>query len=70
MFPIYFDIFKREQIGWLVGSPAQFVDPRIVANSEGREVVRVQSGGKVKVILNVLTKNHKEFKFDMGVAGG
>ncbi|CAD7937124.1 unnamed protein product [Amoebophrya sp. A25] len=53
-------------LGWLGGNPAQFVDPRIVAGTEGREVVRVQSGGKVKVIFNVLAKGHKEFNYDLG----
>ena len=55
-------------LGWLAGNPAQFVDPRVIAGSEGREVVRVQSGGKVKVVFNVLSKGHKDFNYDFGGA--
>eukprot|EP00392_Amoebophrya_sp_AT5.2_P012006 g12100.t1 len=55
-------------LGWVMGSPAQFVDPRIIGGTEGREVVRVQSGGKVKVVFNVLAKGHKEFNYEFGGA--
>ncbi len=55
-------------LGWLLGSPAQFVDPRIIGGTDGREVVRVQSGGKVKVVFNVLSKGHKDFNYDLGGA--
>jgi len=50
-------------MGWLFGNPAQFVDPRIVAGTEGREVVRVQSGGKVRVSFDVLLKDTEQFNY-------
>ena len=55
-------------LGWLFGTPAQLVEPRMIAGAEGREVVRVQSGGKVKVVFNVLCKGHKEFNYELGGA--
>lgn len=50
-------------LGFLAGNPAQFVDPRILAGTEGREVVRVQSGGKVRITFDVLLKDVEEFRF-------
>lgn len=49
--------------GTLFGNPAQFVDPRIITGTEGREVVRVQSGGKVRVQLEVLLKDTAVFNY-------
>jgi B9 domain-containing protein 1 len=50
-------------LGILFGNPAQFIDPRIVAGSEGREVVRVQSGGKVRLIFDVFLKDTDVFNY-------
>merc|ERR1719231_1906052 len=44
-------------LGALFGNPAQLVDPRIVSGTEGREVVRVQSGGKVNITFDILLKD-------------
>lgn len=50
-------------LGALFGNPAQLVDPRLVAGPEGREVVRVQSGGKVTVMFDVLLKDTEPFNY-------
>jgi B9 domain-containing protein 1 len=42
---------------WIIGSKPEFVDPTFVASGEGREVTRVCSEGKVKLSLNVVTKD-------------
>ena len=34
---------------WLMGRRPEFVDPRVVANGEGRDVTRVSSQGRVTV---------------------
>jgi len=41
-----------------MGRRPEFVDPRVVANGEGRDVTRVTSQGKV----NVLVRASKYFK--------
>lgn len=50
-------------LGALFGNPAQFIDPRIVTGTEGREVIRVQSGGKVRIIFDVLLKDTEAFNY-------
>jgi len=50
-------------LGALFGNPAQLVDPRIVAGTEGREVIRVQSGGKVRLNFDVLLKDTETFNY-------
>merc|ERR1719282_1679841 len=50
-------------LGALLGNPAQLVDPRIIAGTEGREVVRVQSGGKVRLNFEVLLKDTEVFNY-------
>ncbi|CAE8600464.1 unnamed protein product [Polarella glacialis] len=50
-------------LGALFGNPAQFVDPRMITGTEGREVIRVQSGGKVRVHFEVLLKDTEVFSY-------
>eukprot|EP00747_Dinoflagellata_sp_TGD_P184917 gnl/TRDRNA2_/TRDRNA2_41030_c0_seq1.p1 gnl/TRDRNA2_/TRDRNA2_41030_c0~~gnl/TRDRNA2_/TRDRNA2_41030_c0_seq1.p1 ORF type:complete len:414 (+),score=61.27 gnl/TRDRNA2_/TRDRNA2_41030_c0_seq1:72-1244(+) len=50
-------------LGALTGNPAQLVDPRLLAGTEGREVIRVQSGGKVKLTFDVLLKDTETFNY-------
>jgi len=50
-------------LGALFGNPAQLVDPRILAGTDGREVIRVQSGGKVRVNFDVLLKDTEPFNY-------
>lgn len=50
-------------LGMLFGNPTQFIDPKIVAGSEGREVVRVQSGGRVKIVFEIFLKDTEIFNY-------
>lgn len=50
-------------LGALFGNPAQLVDPRILAGTDGREVIRVQSGGKVRVHFDVMLKDTSSFNY-------
>lgn len=51
-------------IGWIFGQRPEFVDPKVVAQSEGREVARVQSQGCLEVSFNVITRDMKKLGFD------
>ncbi|XP_067002744.1 B9 domain-containing protein 1 [Anabrus simplex] len=42
---------------WLTGRRPEYVDPKILAQGEGREVTRVRSQGWVRISLNVLTRD-------------
>jgi B9 domain-containing protein 1 len=50
-------------MGWLAGNPAQLVDHRVITGVEGREVVRVQSGGKLRLVFEVLLKDTDAFNY-------
>lgn len=50
-------------LGALFGNPAQLIDPRFVAGSENREMVRVQSGGSVRVVFDILLKDTEAFNY-------
>lgn len=52
-------------VTWLVGSPPEFFDSDFVAQGRGRDVTRVASGGSVKIVFNVLTKNLKAFGYSI-----
>ena len=47
---------------WLLGTRPEFVDPKFVAQGDGREVTRVRSQGSILVSCNLMTK-------DMSTAG-
>ena len=42
---------------WLMGTRPEFVDPKFVAQGDGREVTRVRSEGSVNVTCNLVTKD-------------
>ena len=42
-------------VSWLTGTYAEFYDSKLVAQSDNREVTRVESTGVVKVKFSVLT---------------
>lgn len=44
-------------ISWLFGRRPEFVDPRFVAQTDGREITRVRSQGHMTVSLSVMTKD-------------
>ncbi|KAI6226927.1 hypothetical protein M3Y95_00672900 [Aphelenchoides besseyi] len=51
-------------LSFFTGRRAEFVDPRIVAMSQGREVTRVQTQGFINVSFNVILKDFKKFGYD------
>ena len=50
-----------------MGRRPEFVDPRVVASGEGRDVTRVTSQGFVTVQLSVITKDLKRLGYGMYV---
>ncbi|XP_057313566.1 B9 domain-containing protein 1-like [Hydractinia symbiolongicarpus] len=53
---------------WFFGRRPEFVDPKVVAQGEGREVTRVRSQGKVTVRFNVVTRDMKKLGYDSEAA--
>lgn len=53
---------------WLTGRRPEFIDFRIPARGEGREVTRTASDGTVNVLLDVVTKDLKKLGYDVGMA--
>ena len=51
-------------VGWMLGRRPEFVDPRVVAKGEGREVTRVKSQGHVRVMFNIITKDLAKLGYD------
>ena len=51
-------------VGWMLGRRPEFVDPRVVAKGEGREVTRVRSQGHVRVTFNIITKDLAKLGYD------
>ena len=49
---------------WFFGRRPEFVDPKLVAQGEGREVTRVRSQGSVKVTFSVVTRDMKKLGYD------
>ncbi|KAK9511576.1 hypothetical protein O3M35_000207 [Rhynocoris fuscipes] len=49
--------FLQKITSWLTGRRPEYIDPRVLAQGEGREVTRVRSQGKVLVRFNVMTKD-------------
>jgi len=49
---------------WFLGRRPEFVDPKVVAQGEGREVTRVRSQGSVKVTFSVVTRDMKKLGYD------
>eukprot|EP00824_Muranothrix_gubernata_P016396 TRINITY_DN33973_c0_g1_i1.p1 TRINITY_DN33973_c0_g1~~TRINITY_DN33973_c0_g1_i1.p1 ORF type:complete len:200 (+),score=23.86 TRINITY_DN33973_c0_g1_i1:61-660(+) len=44
-------------VGKIMGQRPEYLDPKIVARGEGREVTRVRSHGIVKIVFNIVTKD-------------
>jgi len=57
--------YMQKLSSWLLGRRPEFIDPCVVAQSEGREVTRVRSQGTVRLKLNVLTKDLKRLGYDV-----
>lgn len=47
-----------------LGRNPEFVDPRVVASGEGRDVIRVSSRGSVQVEFHIITKDLKRLGYD------
>lgn len=52
-------------VSWLTGMPPEFSDSKFPSYSDGREVVRVSSGGHVSLKINVLTKDMEVFGYQV-----
>ena len=52
---------------WLNGEPPEFVNSSFIAGGEGREAVRVESAGLIKVQFNVVTKDMSAFGYSDGL---
>ncbi|KAK3090667.1 hypothetical protein FSP39_013531 [Pinctada imbricata] len=50
---------------WILGRRPEFIDPRVVASGEGREVTRVRSQGFVTISFNVVMKDMKKLGYDV-----
>ncbi|KAL5018172.1 hypothetical protein ScPMuIL_003894 [Solemya velum] len=50
---------------WILGRRPEYVDPRVVAQGEGREVTRVRSQGFVTVSFNIVMKDMKKLGYDV-----
>ena len=51
--------------GWVLGRRPEFVDPRVVARGEGRDVTRVRSQGHVTMVFNIVTKDMAKLGYDI-----
>ncbi len=52
----------------MMGSKPEFVDARVVANGEGRDVTRVTSSGWVNVQFNIISKDLKRLGYNVGAS--
>jgi len=50
---------------WFIGRRPEFVDAKVVAQTEGREVTRVTSQGHVRIKLNIITRDIKKLGYDV-----
>ncbi|XP_040212367.1 B9 domain-containing protein 1 [Rana temporaria] len=48
---------------WFTGRRAEFTDPKVVAQGDGREVTRVRSQGFLTLSFNVVTKDLKKLGY-------
>ncbi|XP_021940537.1 B9 domain-containing protein 1 [Zootermopsis nevadensis] len=49
---------------WLTGRRPEYIDARVLAQGEGREVTRVRSQGRMKVNFSVVTKDLARFGYN------
>uniref|UniRef100_A0A914Z1T9 B9 domain-containing protein 1 n=1 Tax=Panagrolaimus superbus TaxID=310955 RepID=A0A914Z1T9_9BILA len=52
-------------LGFFTGRRAEFVDPRTVSTSEGREVTRVSTQGLITITFDIVLKDMKKFGYDV-----
>ncbi|TPP57380.1 B9 domain-containing protein 1 [Fasciola gigantica] len=58
--------FLMQLNAWFSGKRPEFVNPRVIASGDGREVTRVKTQGFVDVIFNVATKNLHSLGYRVG----
>lgn len=51
---------------WFSGSSVNFADPKQIAQSTGRELVRVESVGKIRVNFKIISTNLLKFGYNVG----
>lgn len=69
MFVPEFSSIMQRVTGYLMGKKPEFVDPRVVASGEGRDVTRVCSEGSIKVEFHVITKDLKRLGYETNPRG-
>ncbi|XP_054166123.1 B9 domain-containing protein 1-like [Oppia nitens] len=52
-------------MSWFSGRKPEFIDPKVVAQSEGREVIRVTSNGYANVAFNIILKDFQKYGFNV-----
>lgn len=53
---------------WIMSRRPEYIDPRVVAQGEGRDVTRVRSQGFATLSLNVVTKDLRKLGYDVGTS--
>ena len=56
-------------LAYLTGRRPEYVDSRVIASGEGRDVTRVTSSGHVYVQMNVISKDLKRLGYDSTPGG-
>eukprot|EP00483_Globobulimina_turgida_P001204 UN01206 len=66
------DLFRPVSSNWFSelvatfkGNKPEYFDTTFITQSKNREITRVTSNGKVKVVFNVMTKNLKSFGYSV-----
>jgi B9 domain-containing protein 1 len=50
-------------LSWIMGRYPEFLDPKFIAKSYGRQVTRVSSSGSAKLRINISSKDLDKFGF-------
>ena len=48
---------------WIQGRRPEYIDPRVIAHGEGREVTRVKSQGFMNLAFNIITKDMRKLGY-------
>ena len=66
------DLFRPVSSNWFSeiiaifkGNKPEFYDTNFIAQSKNREITRVKSNGKVKIVFNIMTRNLKQFGYSI-----
>jgi B9 domain-containing protein 1 len=50
-------------LAWIQGRRPEYIDPRVIAYGEGREVTRVKSQGFMNLVFNIVTKDMRKLGY-------